>query len=222
MAPFVPAFHVRRSGRGVLRQQVSSGRPRPLDQGRIALQIGEAQQRRARLPRAQELARPAHHKVSPRHLETVRRFVDHLQPLARHFGQRIVVQQDAEALLGATSHPAAQLVQLRQPESLGVFDHHQRRVRHIDADLDKERQTLARDLEAAGMVTAQYQVTGIGPTLTGRNGGGDLYYTDGEVWILRLVEACRKSTAPVNILPSPLATQIKDAMWREISDTMRN
>jgi LssY C-terminus len=92
---------------------------------------------------------------------------------------------------------------------------------HIDADLDKERQTLTGDLEAAGMATARYQVTGIGPTLTGRNGGGDLYYTDGEVWILRLVEACRKSTTPVNILPSPLATQIKDAIWRQVAETIR-
>lgn len=56
----------------------------------------------------------------------------------------------------------------------------------------------------------------------GHNGGGDLYYTDGEVWILRLVEACRKSTAPVNILPSPPATEIKDRIWREIAETIRN
>jgi len=93
---------------------------------------------------------------------------------------------------------------------------------HIDADIDLERKTLAGDLEAAGMVTAKYQVTGIGPTLTGRNGGGDLYYTDGEVWILRLVEACRKNSAPMNILPSPLAIEIKDQIWREIAETMRN
>lgn len=92
----------------------------------------------------------------------------------------------------------------------------------IDADIDLERKTWASDLEAAGMVTVKYQVTGIGPTLAGHNGGGDLYYTDGEVWILRLVEACRKSTAPVNILPSPLATEIKDRIWREIAETMRN
>ena len=72
------------------------------------------------------------------------------------------------------------------------------------------------------MVTAKYQVTGIGPTLAGRNGGGDLYYTDGEVWILRLVEACRKSTAKVDILPSPLTTEIKDQIWREIAQAMRN
>ena len=92
---------------------------------------------------------------------------------------------------------------------------------HIDADIDLERGTLTRDLEAAGMVTAKYQVTGIGPTLAGRNGGGDLYYTDGEVWILRLVEACRKGTTPMKILPSPLATEIKDQIWRDMADTIR-
>ena len=42
------------------------------------------------------------------------------------------------------------------------------------------------------MVEAKYQVTGIGPTIAGRNGGGDPYYTDGEIWVLRLVEACKK------------------------------
>src|SRR4051794_11315038 len=36
---------------------------------------------------------------------------------------------------------------------------------HIDADIDAERAVLAKDLENAGMVTARYQVTGIGPTL---------------------------------------------------------
>ena len=92
---------------------------------------------------------------------------------------------------------------------------------HIDADIDLERKTLADDLESKGMVTAKYQVTGVGPTMNGRNGGGDLYFTDGEVWILRLVEACRKNTSPVNILASPLATEIKDQIWQAIVGTMR-
>ncbi len=93
---------------------------------------------------------------------------------------------------------------------------------HIDADIDLERKRLTGDLGSAGMATAKYQVTGIGPTLAGRNGGGDLYYTDGEVWILRLVEACRKNSSPVNILPSPLATEIKDEIWRQVAETVRN
>ena len=93
---------------------------------------------------------------------------------------------------------------------------------HIDADIDQERKRLTGDLESARMVTAKYQVTGIGPTLAGRNGGGDLYYTDGEVWILRLVEACRKNATPVDILPSPLATDIKDQIWQQIAATIGN
>src|SRR3982074_3634727 len=68
---------------------------------------------------------------------------------------------------------------------------------------------LATDLEAAGMVDAKYQVTGIGPMMDGRNGGGDLYCTDGEVWILRLVPACQKREGPPIVMPSPPATEIK-------------
>ena len=49
-------------------------------------------------------------------------------------------------------------------------------------------------------------MTGIGPTMAGRNGGGDLYYTDGEIWVLRLVEACRKRDGPAVTIPSPPAT----------------
>jgi len=91
---------------------------------------------------------------------------------------------------------------------------------HIDADIDAEREKLATDLENAGMVTAKYQVTGVGPTLTGRNGGGDLYYTDGEVWIMRLVEDCRKQDGNVTIMPSPPATELKDQIWRSITQTL--
>jgi hypothetical protein len=92
---------------------------------------------------------------------------------------------------------------------------------HIDADIDAERALLAADLEAAGMVTAKYQVTGIGPTMAGRNGGGDLYYTDGEVWILRLVEACQKRDAPATIIPSPPATELKDQIWQAVANALR-
>jgi hypothetical protein len=91
---------------------------------------------------------------------------------------------------------------------------------HIDADIDDERDHLASDLETSGMVTAKYQVTGVGLTLTGHNGGGDLYYTDGEVWILRLVEDCQKQTAKVTVIPSPPATELKDQILRSITETL--
>ncbi len=91
---------------------------------------------------------------------------------------------------------------------------------HIAPDIDAERGLLASDLEAAQMVDAKYQVTGIGVTLTGRNGGGDPYYTDGEVWILRLVTACQKRTTPTEVIPSPPATEIKDQIWHAVADTL--
>jgi hypothetical protein len=91
---------------------------------------------------------------------------------------------------------------------------------HIAPDVDADRGLLASDLEAAQVVEAKYQVTGVGVTLTGRNGGGDPYFTDGEVWILRLVEACQKRTAPAEIIPSPMATEIKDQIWHAVADTL--
>jgi len=91
---------------------------------------------------------------------------------------------------------------------------------HISADIDAERSLLASDLEAAQMVDAKYQVTGVGVTLTGRNGGGDSYFTDGEVWILRLVVACQKRATPADIIPSPPATEIKDQIWRAVANTL--
>ncbi|MBR0869598.1 LssY C-terminal domain-containing protein [Bradyrhizobium tropiciagri] len=91
---------------------------------------------------------------------------------------------------------------------------------HIAANLDAEREVLAGDLEAAGMVTAKYQVTGIGPTFNGRNGGGDLYFTDGEIWALRLVEACAKHEGSVETIPSPAATEFKDQVWHAVVEAI--
>ena len=47
--------------------------------------------------------------------------------------------QEAVRLLRPAPHPAAQLVQLREPEPVGVLDHHHGGVRHVDADLDHRR-----------------------------------------------------------------------------------
>jgi hypothetical protein len=104
--------------------------------------------------------------------------------------------------------------------SVGVSRYTGAITHHIDADIDAEREQLATDLETAGMVDAKYQVTGVGPTLTGRNGGGDPYYTDGEVWVLRLVAACQKRTGPTAIIPSPPATEIKDQIWHAITNAL--
>ena len=54
---------------------------------------------------------------------------------------------------------------------------------------------LVDDLKTAKVVEAIYEVTGIGPTLVGRNGEGDRYYTDGEIKIARLVAGCDTKAA---------------------------
>jgi hypothetical protein len=41
------------------------------------------------------------------------------------------------------------------------------------------------------------------------------------VWILRLVEACRKRTGPAAVIPSPPATEIKDQIWQGIAGALR-
>jgi LssY C-terminus len=107
-------------------------------------------------------------------------------------------------------------------KSVGVSRYTGAITHHIDADIDRERSLLAADLEAADVVDAKYQVTGVGPTVTGRNGGGDPYYTDGEVWILRLVQACHKRSGPATIIPSPPATEIKDQIWQAVAKALRN
>ena len=66
-------------------------------------------------------------------------------------GQRRLIQQDAVRLVRAAADAAAQLVQLRQAEALGVLDHHHRRVRHVDADLDDRRRD--EDVELAARRT---------------------------------------------------------------------
>ena len=52
---------------------------------------------------------------------------------------------------------------------------------HIGPDLDAERDLLIADLSDAGTLVSTSEMTGIGKTDSGRNGGGDLYFTDGKI-----------------------------------------
>src|SRR5256885_17009129 len=56
-----------------------------------------------------------------------------------------------------------------EDRGVGVSKYTEAVTHHIGADLDAERLLLTADLENAGMVTAKYQVTGIGPTVAGHN-----------------------------------------------------
>jgi hypothetical protein len=87
---------------------------------------------------------------------------------------------------------------------------------HIGPDIDAERDLLMQDLRAAGMVEAFFQISGVGPTLFGRNGEGDPYYTDGEIDFARLVVKGAKRTQPPAMLPPPALIALKDQVWHGV------
>ena len=88
---------------------------------------------------------------------------------------------------------------------------------HIGPDVDAVRDLIIDDLKSAGVVRDVYQVTGLGPTLFGRNGGGDRYYTDGELWFARLMPEGQKNPDPPTIVAPPPAVGIKDAIWSTVA-----
>src|SRR5690606_31479623 len=103
-------------------QQVFGDLARRRQQVAVALQVRVAQQRLARLARAEELAGAPLDQVATRDLETVGSLVHRPQALSRRRGQRRPEHQHAYALARAAPDPAAQLVQLREPETLRVLD----------------------------------------------------------------------------------------------------
>ncbi len=88
---------------------------------------------------------------------------------------------------------------------------------HIAPDIDAERDRLTADLKAAKVVEAIYEVSGVGPTLNGRNGEGDRYYTDGEIKISRLVEGCNVKTETTAEFDNPPLVDLKNVAWETIA-----
>lgn len=66
---------------------------------------------------------------------------------------------------------------------------------HIAADIDGERDKLMADLNRAGWLLKLSAVPHFGPT-AGRNGGGDPYYTDGNLAVGVLHRAWRPGAQP--------------------------
>lgn len=92
---------------------------------------------------------------------------------------------------------------------------------HIGPDIDAERGALMTDLRKGGWLTELFQVTGVGSTLIGRNGGGDRYYTDGELTVGALAAAGNKDTKFAR-LENPVAIQIKEQLWSAIRPLLQS
>jgi hypothetical protein len=101
------------------------------------------------------------------------------------------------------------------------FSHYTGQVtHHIGPDIDAERDLLMRDLTEAGMIDARFKISGVGPTLFGRNGGGDPYYTDGEIDVGSLVVGGVKRTTPPSTLPPPPLIALKDQIWHGLGNAI--
>jgi hypothetical protein len=103
------------------------------------------------------------------------------------------------------------------------FSHDDGRItHHIAPDIDADRDQLAADLTAAKVVRSLYEVTGIGPTLAGRNGEGDRYQTDGEIKISVLVDGCKERAETATEIANPPMVQLKNLAWSGIASLLLN
>jgi hypothetical protein len=91
---------------------------------------------------------------------------------------------------------------------------------HIGADVDAERDGLFADLAAGGWTTEEFQVTGVGAMLFGHNGGGDRYYTDGELTVGVLRGEPTPGGTP-NRLANPVPVRIKEQLWPAVRSLMQ-
>ncbi len=100
--------------------------------------------------------------------------------------------------------------------SVGLSHEDARITHHIAPNIDAERDGLIADLKAAKVVKTIYEVTGIGPTFDGKNGGGDPYYTDGEIKIAVLVQGCDTRSETVAVLANPPMVDLKNKAWAAV------
>jgi hypothetical protein len=105
--------------------------------------------------------------------------------------------------------------------SVGISHRTGQITHHIDPNLDAERQFFIDSLTGAGLLAQIYQVTGIGPTLAGRNGGGDRYFTDGEIYLGVLTPSLAGSPAPPERRPSSRGVAFKQRVWRALVGVVR-
>lgn len=92
----------------------------------------------------------------------------------------------------------------------------------IAPDIDAERDFLAETLVKAGMAESLYQISGVGPTLDGRNGEGSRYWTDGEIRMIVLVADGVRRPSPPAVVPAPAFIAAKDAVWQSVGNAFWN
>jgi LssY C-terminus len=102
------------------------------------------------------------------------------------------------------------------------FSHRNAKItHHIAPNIDAERDLLSADLKDARVVESAYEVGGIGPTINARNGGGDSYFSDGEIKFSVLTEGCSARAALTSELENPPLIEAHDRIWPAIAKAAR-
>jgi len=108
-------------------------------------------------------------------------------------------------------------------DGVGVNHYTGQITHHVAPNIDAERDFLSGELTRAKRVETTYWVSGVGLTLFARNGGGDPFFTDGEIAFARLAPGCEAHEgAPVALAP-PARIAAKNAvfswlvaLWRKL------
>ena len=108
---------------------------REFEQVLVAQRICDVKSQLSGLPRSKKLSWAAQRKVRFGDFEPIRGAHHGVEPGARLIGHAKRGHQDAVRLVGASADAPAKLVELREPEALGMLNHHHRGVRHVHADL---------------------------------------------------------------------------------------
>jgi hypothetical protein len=90
----------------------------------------------------------------------------------------------------------------------------------ISPDIDAERDKLIADLIKAGRILKIYQVTGLGATMFGRNGGGHRYFTDGELSV-GILAPPSASSEHVEVLANPAPVRLKEQLWSAVKPLLQ-
>jgi hypothetical protein len=105
--------------------------------------------------------------------------------------------------------------------SVGLSHYTGQVTHHISPDIDAERELLSADLAESGHAESTYEVSGVGPTLYARNGGGDPYFTDGEIKISRLRTGCQTGTTVPEAMKASPTVMAKNAAFRWLAKAWR-
>jgi hypothetical protein len=92
---------------------------------------------------------------------------------------------------------------------------------HIAANIDAERDLVIAELSRALVLMQTYQISGIGPTINGRNGEGDYYFTDGEITVGVICPQAIAEGGLPDRKTSPTAVELKNSIWSSIRDGLR-